>query len=83
MITIDEEIIKQTHLSEEELKQMIAMLLFEKKVFTFYQARKFAEMERIAFMQLLGKHQIPIYDGLEELQHDIETINKLHDGSSK
>jgi predicted HTH domain antitoxin len=83
MITISEEIIRQSQMSERELKQMIAVLLFERKILPFVQARKFANMQRVEFMDLLGKNEVALNDSIESLQHDLEVIEKLDHARNK
>jgi predicted HTH domain antitoxin len=76
-IVISEEILQQAHMTEEELRQEIAILLFQKEKLTLAQASKFAGMNRIQFQHLLASRQIPIRYNIEDFNRDLETLRKM------
>ena len=62
-VIIPDKIIQSAHLSEEELKTEIAILLYKSGRVTLKQASDFAEMKRIQFQHLLASKDIPVnYD---------------------
>lgn len=57
-VVIPEEILLATRLSENELKQEIAVMLFEKDKLTLGQSARFAGMNRLQFQHLLASSEI-------------------------
>jgi predicted HTH domain antitoxin len=64
-------------MNEQELKQEIAVLLFQKEKMTLAQASKFAGINRIQFQHLLASRQIPIHYDIKEFDKDLETLRKM------
>lgn len=77
MITIDKKIMEWANISESQLLEDIAMMLYQKKKLTFGQAAEMAHMNYAEFQFLLGRNKIPINYGASELLEDYETIKKL------
>ncbi|HYV93422.1 MAG TPA: UPF0175 family protein [Chitinophagales bacterium] len=75
-ITIDDELLRDTALTEDDLKREIAVALFERHVFTFAQARRFSGMDRLAFEKFLAEKKIGIYS-YENYLEDASTVKKL------
>lgn len=74
---IPDDILQAAHLSPEELKREVAVLLFAQRRLTLGQARRLADMPRLAFQHLLASRGIsPHYDA-EDLEDDVETLRKL------
>jgi predicted HTH domain antitoxin len=76
-LVIPDEICNATHLSEKELKEEIAVMLFAKNKLTLAQAAKFAGMDRLSFHHLLASRKIPLNYNVDDLEHDIKTLHKL------
>jgi predicted HTH domain antitoxin len=76
-ILIPDEVLTTTRMTESELKQEIAIMLFQKEKLTLAQASRFAGIHRIAFQHLLASRQIPIHYGVEDLEQDIQNLQKL------
>lgn len=64
-VTIPDEVLAADHLSEPELKQELAVTLFQQERLTLAQASRLAEMGQLAFQALLADRQIPIHYGVE------------------
>jgi predicted HTH domain antitoxin len=64
-------------MSEAELKQEIAVMLFQKEKLTLGQASNLAEMNQFQFQNLLASRQIPLHYDLEDLDADLKTLRKL------
>jgi predicted HTH domain antitoxin len=73
---IPNEVLQVTRMTEEELKQEIAILLFQKEKFTLAQAARFAGMARIQFQQLLASRQIPVHYDVDDFKEDLETLRR-------
>ncbi len=76
-VVIPDQIIRQTNLSEEEFRIEVALLLFEKNILSFGQARRFSGMNVLDFQQLLAQHKIAMHYDLDDFQEDQKTIESL------
>jgi predicted HTH domain antitoxin len=77
-VIIPDEIVSATRMSEPELKQQIAIMLFQTGKLPLGYASKLAEMEKFSFRQLLKSKQIPIYDyDIEDLELDLKNLREL------
>lgn len=76
-ITISDSILISAGMSEQEMLQEIAVMLFAKEKLTLGQASELAGMKQDAFQRVLGSRQIPIHYGIEELRQDIENLKML------
>jgi predicted HTH domain antitoxin len=75
-VTISDEVLTAAHLSEPELKQELAMALFQQERLTLAQASRIAEMTQLAFQALLAERQIPIHYGVEEFRQDLRALRQ-------
>lgn len=64
-------------MSETEMLQEIAILLFQREKLTLAQASRLADMPRIQFQHLLASRQIPVHYGEAELALDIQTLQDM------
>ncbi|BAU15442.1 hypothetical protein LEP3755_60000 [Leptolyngbya sp. NIES-3755] len=76
-IMISDELLAATRMTEAEMKQEIAILLFQKEKFTLAQASRFAEMNRVAFQHLLASRQIPVHYDVEDFEQDIRNLREM------
>ena len=76
-VVIPDQIIKQSNLSEEEFRIDLDLLLFEKNIVTFGQARRFSGLNVLAFQQLLAQHKIAMHYDWDDYQEDQKTIESL------
>jgi predicted HTH domain antitoxin len=59
-------------LSEEEAKILLAVKSFEVGRLTLGQAARMAELSKRAFMEILGRYKVPIFNySPEELRHEL------------
>ena len=75
-VTISDEVLTAAHISEPELKQEVALTLFQQERLTLAQASRLAEMRQLAFQGLLAARQIPIHYGSEEFREDLRTLRQ-------
>ncbi|RMD91694.1 MAG: UPF0175 family protein [Calditrichaeota bacterium] len=76
-LAIPEDILQATRMSEKELKQEIAVMLFQKEKLTLGQAANLAEMSQLQFQHLLASRQIPVHYDVEEFEEDLKTLKDL------
>ena len=83
MLIIDNKILEWTNLTESQLLEYIAIMLYQKKKLTFGQSAQLANMNYAEFQFLLGRNHIPVNYDVQELMEDLETIKNLgaSDGS--
>ncbi len=79
-VVIPDEILEASRMTAEELRQEIAVLLFEKGKLTLAQASRMAGMERLRFQHLLAARKIPVHYGTPELEQDLAVLRKLDSG---
>jgi predicted HTH domain antitoxin len=75
-VTISDEVPMAAHISKPELKQEVALTLFQQERLTLAQASRLAEMSQLAFQALLADRQIPIHYGLDELREDLRALRQ-------
>lgn len=77
-LIISDEILAATGMSEVELKQEIAILLFQKEKLTLGKASQLAGMSQLQFQHLLASRQIPVHYDVAELEEDLKTLQELN-----
>jgi predicted HTH domain antitoxin len=75
-VTISHEVLTAAHISERELKEELALRLFQQERLTLSQASRLAEMSHLAFQAQLAEPQIPIHYGVEEFREDLRTLRQ-------
>jgi predicted HTH domain antitoxin len=73
-VTITDEMLAAAHISEQELKQELAVALFRQERLTLAQASRLAELTQLGFQSLLADRQIPIHYGVDEFREDLRTL---------
>jgi predicted HTH domain antitoxin len=76
-IEIPREVVHATRMSTEELKQELAIHLFQQGKLSFGKAKEMAGMTFWTFQQLLGGRGIPVHYGVEDYEEDLEVLRKL------
>jgi predicted HTH domain antitoxin len=76
-IDIPREVLHAAKMSTKELKQELAITLYEKGKLSFGKAREIAEMKVGAFQQLLGSRDIPVNYDVESYEEDLETLKEM------
>lgn len=75
VITVPDSIVKNSGLTEAQVRLGVAISLFQMEIFTLAQAAKVAGLHRVQFQEELGKRKIPVHYGIEELEEDMKTLN--------
>jgi predicted HTH domain antitoxin len=81
MVIIDDKVFEWANMTENQLLEDIAIMLYQKQKLTFGQAAQTAKMSQAAFQFLLGRNQIPTNYGVADLMDDMTTIQKIKNGS--
>ena len=76
-LLIPDDVLHAARMTETELRQEVATLLFEREKLMLAQAATLAQMSRIQFQHLLASRQIPVHYGVEEFDEDILTLREL------
>lgn len=76
-IVIPDEVLQTTRMSEAELMQEIAVMLFQKEKLTLGQASNLAGMNQLAFQHLLASRQISVHYDVEDFEADLKTLREL------
>jgi predicted HTH domain antitoxin len=78
VLVIENQILDWADVSEGQLLEDIAIMLYQKKKLTFGQAAQMAKLNYAEFQFLLGKNHIPVNYDVPELMEDMETIKKTY-----
>lgn len=76
-VIFTDEILHATHLSPAELKQELAVMLFEKDRLTLAQAAALAEMRLLPFQHVLASRGISPHYDVAEYEQDRATLQHL------
>jgi predicted HTH domain antitoxin len=76
-IEIPREILRATRMTPQEIKQDLAILLFQQGKLSFGKAREMAGMSVWSFQQLLGSRGIPVHHDQMEYEEDVHTLNLI------
>jgi len=82
-LTIPDNIVAQTDMTPSELLLEFAVFLYERQHVTLAQAARLAGLDRITFQQALATRGVPLSLDIEDLQQELETIEKVKDAYRK
>lgn len=69
-------------LTEQELRQELAVALFQQNRATLAKAAEIAGLTRLDFQRLLAARQIPVHYGLDEWAEDLQGLHDQYDSTS-
>jgi predicted HTH domain antitoxin len=78
-ITLSDELIRSTNLTEAEIRAELALTLFQREHLTLGQAAILAGLHQLDFQRLLASRKIPIHYGIEEMKQDLEWARRRSD----
>lgn len=78
-VTIPDEVLEAAHIDEAELRQELAVALFQRSRLTLAQAARLAELDRLRFQHLLASRDIPVSYDVRDFEDDLETLRSLGD----
>jgi predicted HTH domain antitoxin len=76
-IEIPREVLHVARMTPEELRQELAVHLFQQGKLSFGKAREVAGTTAWAFQQLLGGRGIPVHYDVEDYEQDLKTLKEL------
>ena len=76
-VLIPDDVLQATRMTAEELRQEIAVLLFQKEKLTLSQASRLAAMNRLQFQHLLASRGIPVHYDTAAFEADLKTLKAL------
>ena len=77
-VTITDDIVRATHLTDAEFVQEIAIYLYEQGRVTLGQASQLAKMPQLRFQHLLASRDIPVHYDEQDFADDLATLRTLH-----
>ncbi|MEO6037933.1 MAG: UPF0175 family protein [Saprospiraceae bacterium] len=77
MLLIESDILESAHISKEEVKIELAIVLYRKGRLTYAQARALSGLSRIEFDDLLFEYGVLSDFTVEDLHQDVRTLEKL------
>jgi predicted HTH domain antitoxin len=76
-MNIPDEILQAAHMSEAEMLQEIAVLLYTREKVTLALASRLAGMDRLRFQHLLASREISVNFGVSDFEQDLDTLRSL------
>ncbi len=76
-LVIPDDIIRATGMSDADLKQEIAIFLFQMEKLTLEQASRLAGLQRLQFQHLLASRKIAPHYDMDEFKADLQTLKEL------
>lgn len=77
MFVLESDILEAAHISKEEVKIELAILLYRKQRLSYAQARALSGLSRIEFDDLLFEYGVPTDFTVEDLHQDVRTSEKI------
>ena len=75
-IEIADSVLRQAHLSEQDLKLELALILYQRNSFTLGQASKFAGLHQFEFQKKLKERNIYLHYDMDMLNNDLKFVNE-------
>jgi predicted HTH domain antitoxin len=76
-VTLPDELVRATRLTEAEVKTELAVTLFQQERLTLGQAALLAGLPQLDFQRLLASRKIPLHYGPEEMEQDLTRARNL------
>lgn len=76
-LIVPKELLNQLRLAPDEMLIELATHLYATKRLTMGQAKRLANVDQISFQRELAKRNIYIHYSVEDLRHDVETLDRL------
>jgi predicted HTH domain antitoxin len=76
-VTIPDSVLRSARMTDTELREELAVFLFEKDKLTLGQASRLAQMEQSQFLHLLSSRGIEVHYGIDEFEQDLDTLRRL------
>ena len=76
-LLIPDEVLQAARMTEGEMRQELAVLLFQREKLTLGQAADLAQMNILQFQQLLAARQVPLHYDITDLGQDLQTLREM------
>lgn len=76
-LTISDDLLLTMRMTEDEARQEIAVLFYQKRKLTLAQASRLAGMDRMQFQHLLASRLIPINYDVKDFEEDLKNLREL------
>lgn len=76
-LTIPDEIIRVTRMTEADLLTEFAAFLYQSERLTLAQASRLAGMTRLDFQRQLSHRRIPVHYEVDDLAEDVRTLEEM------
>lgn len=76
-LTIPDDILQAARMSDSELRQELAILLFQQERLTLAQASRLAAMDLLRFQHLLASRGVSVHYDLDDFEQDLTTLRAL------
>ena len=76
-VTIPDDIVEAARITEPEIRQELAVALFQQERLTLAQASRLAAMSQAEFQRLLAQRHVPVHYGPEEFEQDLTTLHEM------
>jgi predicted HTH domain antitoxin len=77
IVTLPDDILEATRLTEKELVRELALTLFQSERLTLGQAARLCSIPQLDFQRLLASRRIPVHYGPEEILQDLQRVEAL------
>jgi len=76
-LLIPDEVLQAARMTEGEMRQELAVLLFQREKLTLGQAADLAQMNILQFQQLLAARQVPLHYDITDFEQDLQTLREM------
>ncbi len=76
-LLIPDEVLQAARMTEGEMRQELAGLLFQREKLTLGQAADLAQMNILQFQQLLAARQVPLHYDITDFEQDLQTLREM------
>jgi predicted HTH domain antitoxin len=76
-LTLPDEILESTNLTQAELRVELALALFQRERLTLGQAALLSELPQLDFQRLLASRQIPLHYSIDAMEQDLRRAKRL------
>ena len=76
-VPIPQKVVETARTSPEDFYREIAVFLYREQHVTLAQASRIAQLDRVAFQQLLASRGVDVHFTIDEYEHDIAVLKPL------
>lgn len=80
-VLISDDLLRSAHVSDDELRREIAVMLYGSNKLTLGQASEFCNLSQFEFQNILGDRHIPMHYDTEEFARDLTILDSMRSAS--